>query len=175
MTQSFFDAIAQKFGDAVRATDCDALDPWIEVSPERFVDICRFLKDAPAMQFDMLNCVTGIDYFHEDPKKAAKAPWEPHICMTYHLSSTSKKHSIVVKVKLPRWKDDVEGEIPEIASVSDIWRTADWHEREVYDLTGVRFIGHTDLRRILCPDDWVGHPLRKDYKFPEEYHGTRCQ
>nr|NIL97185.1 NADH-quinone oxidoreductase subunit C [Planctomycetales bacterium]NIM08772.1 NADH-quinone oxidoreductase subunit C [Planctomycetales bacterium]NIN08236.1 NADH-quinone oxidoreductase subunit C [Planctomycetales bacterium]NIN77361.1 NADH-quinone oxidoreductase subunit C [Planctomycetales bacterium]NIO34544.1 NADH-quinone oxidoreductase subunit C [Planctomycetales bacterium] len=71
--------------------------------------------------------------------------------------------------------DDREGELPQICSVSGVWKTADWHEREVYDLIGVRFVGHPDLRRILCPEDWKGHPLRKDYQMPLEYHGIRCR
>ena len=66
-----------------------------------------------------------------------------------------------------------KGELPELPSVSDLWSTADWHEREVYDLSGVYFTGHPNLRRILCPEDWVGHPLRKDYEMPLEYHGIR--
>ncbi len=74
---------------------------------------------------------------------------------------------------LPRWKDDKPGQLPEVPSVNGIWRTADWHEREVYDLSGVFFTGHPDLTRILCSEDWVGHPLRKDYEFPLEYHGIR--
>ena len=65
------------------------------------------------------------------------------------------------------------GRLPEVASLAGVWRTADWHEREVYDLSGVSFTGHPDLRRILCPEDWVGHPLRKDYEMPLEYHGIR--
>jgi len=121
----------------------------------------------------MLNCITGIDYFEPDPKKAAKSPWKPHIEVVYHLSSIPHKHTIVVKVKVPRWKNDVEGELPELPTVSHVWRTADWHEREVYDLVGVQFVGHPNLRRILCPEDWVGYPLRKDYEMPLEYHGMR--
>ena len=96
-----------------------------------------------------------------------------HQVVVYHLSSIAKKHSLVVKANLPRWKDDVEGQLPEVPTVSDVWRTADWHERELYDLSGVRFVGHPNLRRILCPEDWVGHPLRKDYEMPLEYHGIR--
>jgi NADH-quinone oxidoreductase subunit C len=80
---------------------------------------------------------------------------------------------LVVKVILPRWKNDEEGQLPEVPSVADVWRTADWHEREVFDLSGVHFTGHPDLRRILCPEDWVGYPLRKDYEMPLEYHGIR--
>jgi NADH-quinone oxidoreductase subunit C len=93
--------------------------------------------------------------------------------VVYHLSSITKKHSMVVKVKIPRWKDDVEGQCPEVPSVTSVWRTADWHEREVYDLSGIWFTGHPDLTRILCPEDWVGYPLRKDYEMPLEYHGIR--
>ncbi len=74
---------------------------------------------------------------------------------------------------LPRWKNDKAGELPEVPSVTSLWRTADWHEREVYDLSGVWFTGHPELTRILLADDWVGHPLRKDYEFPLEYHGIR--
>ena len=76
---------------------------------------------------------------------------------------------------LPRWKDNTVGSLPEVPSVCGVWRTADWQEREVYDLLGVVFVGHPDPRRILLADDWIGHPLRKDYEFPLEYHGIRCR
>ena len=122
----------------------------------------------------MLNCISGVDYLHTDPKKAAKADvaaahWKSSIT----CSACTHKHSLVLKVILPRWKDDKPGELPEVPSVSGVWSTADWHEREVYDLSGVYFTGHPNLRRILCPEDWVGHPLRKDYEMPLEYHGIR--
>ena len=110
---------------------------------------------------------------HTDEKKAKKVDWEPHLEIVYHLSSTLNKHTLVVKVKSPRWKDDQTGALPEIPSLVDVWKTADWHERETYDLSGIHFVGHPDLRRILCPEDWVGHPLRKDYEMPLEYHGIR--
>ena len=106
-------------------------------------------------------------------KKAAKADFEPHMQLVYHLFSMQHKHSLVLKVMLPRWRDDVEGQIPAAPSVSGIWSTADWHEREVFDLLGVKFTDHPNLRRILCPEDWEGHPLRKDYEMPMEYHGIR--
>ena len=171
--QSFLDRLKMKFGDAISGANLTAIDPWIEVVPARLVEVATFLKVDPELQFDMLNCITGVDYFEPDPKKAAKVEWQPHLEVIYHLSSVRTKHSLVLKVILPRWKDDVAGQIPEVPSVAGVWRTADWHEREVFDLVGVWFTGHPDLRRILCPEDWVGYPLRKDYQMPLEYHGIR--
>ncbi len=134
---------------------------------------CLYFRDEPDLRFNLLNCISGVDYCEPDPKKAAKAGFEPHMEVVYHLWSLPHKTSMVLKLVLPRWKNDTPGELPEVPTVSDIWRTADWHEREVYDLSGVWFTGRTDLRRILCPEDWVGHPLRKDYEMPLEYHGIR--
>lgn len=173
MSAPLLDRLQKKFGGLITGSNLQALDPWIEVAPEGIVDVCRFLRDDPEVRFDFLNCISGVDYFEPDPKKAAKAGWEPHTEVVYHLSSTVKKHTLVLKVLLPRWKDGVEGDLPEAPSVAGVWNTADWHEREVYDLSGVKFTGHPDLHRILCPEDWVGHPLRKDYEMPLEYHGIR--
>ncbi|MFO0912237.1 MAG: NADH-quinone oxidoreductase subunit C [Pirellulales bacterium] len=169
------DTLKAKFGASITGSNLQAIDPWIEVAPASLVDVCRFLRDDSSLQFNLLNCITVVDYFIADPKKAEKAPWPPHLEVVYHLSSIPLKHTLVVKVKLPRWKDDQPGQLPEVPSVAGIWSTANWHERETYDLSGVRFVGHPDLRRILCPEDWVGHPLRKDYEMPLEYHGIRCR
>ena len=168
-----YDRLKKKFGDLIVGSNLTNVDPWVEVAPEGLVDVCQFLKTDKDTQFNLLNCVTVVDYFEPDPKKAAKTGWTPHLEVVYHLSSTVKKHSLVLKVTLPRWKDDVEGRLPEVPTVSGVWRTADWHERETFDLSGVNFTGHPDLRRILCPEDWVGYPLRKDYEMPLEYHGMR--
>ena len=172
---SFLDRLSQKFGDAIAGANMEAIDPWIEVEPETLVEVCRYLRDESDLQFQMLNCITAVDYFEPDAKKASKVSWEPHLEVVYHLSSLTHKHTLVLKVMLPRWKDDVAGELPSVPSVSGVWSTADWHEREVYDLGGVFFEGHPNLRRILCPEDWVGHPLRKDYEMPLEYHGIRAR
>lgn len=172
-SQSVFDRLKKQFGGVVTGANLEALDPWIEVAPEGLVAVCRYLKETPDLKFDMLNCITVVDWCEPDAKKAAKVSWQPHLELVYHLSSISRKHTLVLKVNLPRWKNDVEGEVPEVPSVARVWRTADWHEREVFDLSGVWFTGHPDLRRILCPEDWVGHPLRKDYEMPLEYHGIR--
>jgi len=170
---SFLDRLQKKFGDAISGANLTAVDPWIDVAPAKLVAVATFLRDDPELQFDMLNCVTGVDYFEPDAKKAAKVEWQPHLEVIYHLSSTRAKHTLVLKVNLPRWKDKVPGELPEVPSLASVWRAADWHEREVFDLVGVWFTGHPDLRRILCPEDWVGHPLRRDYEMPLEYHGIR--
>jgi NADH-quinone oxidoreductase subunit C len=170
---AFVEQLKSKFGEAIAGANLENTDPWIEVSAEGLVAVCRYLRDDPSLAFDYLNCITGVDYLHTDEKKAAKAEWLPHTEVVYHLFSMRHKHSLVLKVILPRWKDDVPGKLPEVPSVSGIWSTADWHEREVYDLSGVFFTGHPNLRRILCPEDWVGHPLRKDYEMPLEYHGIR--
>jgi len=171
--QTLLDRLKQRFGDKIVGANLQAIDPWIEVRPDGLVEVCQYLKQEPDLKFELLNCITAVDYYEPDPKKAAKAGFEPHLELVYHLSSVSKKHSLVLKVMLSRWKDDVPGQLPEVPSVSGVWRTADWHEREVYDLSGVWFVGHPHLRRILCPEDWEGHPLRKDYELPLEYHGIR--
>lgn len=174
MTESsFMSRLQQQFGENITGSNFDAIDPWIEVAADSLADVAQFLRDDEDSAFELLNCISGVDYFIADPKKAAKAGWEPHTEVVYHISSITKKHSLVVKVILPRWKDGEEGQLPEVPTVSHIWRTADWHEREVFDLSGIRFTGHPDLRRILCPEDWVGYPLRKDYEMPLEYHGIR--
>jgi len=163
--------VSERFGDQVVGVVADAIDPWIEVAPPAIAEIARFLRDEPSLRFQFLHCITGVDYLQTDPKR--KIEGQPRIELIYHLGSLAHKHRLVVKAVLPRWKDGIEGQLPEIPSVSGVWSTANWHEREVYDLMGVRFLGHPDLRRILCPDDWVGHPLRKDYEMPLEYQGIR--
>jgi NADH-quinone oxidoreductase subunit C len=166
--------LTEKFGtQKIVGANLQAIDPWLEVAPAAIVEVCRFLRDDARLKFEHLNDLTGVDYFEPDPKKVPKFGHEPHIEVVYHLSSYALRHQIVIKVKLPRWKNDAEGQIPEIDSVAGIWGIADWHEREAYDLVGIRFLGHPNLRRILCPEDWVGHALRKDYDFPLEYHGIR--
>ncbi len=146
------------------------------VEPARLVEVCTFLRDDPRTRFDILNDISGVDYLEPDAKRAAKAGFEPHVEVVYHQSSFAHPGlRFTLKVILPRWANDVPGELPEVPTVSGVWPAADWHEREVYDLVGVRFAGHPDPRRILLADDWVGHPLRKDYEFPLEYHGIRCR
>ncbi|MCS7022290.1 MAG: NADH-quinone oxidoreductase subunit C [Gemmataceae bacterium] len=163
-----------QFGAAIVEKHPEALDPYVVVDPQKLVEIACYLRDEPDLRFEMLNDVTGVDYLEPDSKKAAKAGFDPHVEVVYHLSSfTYPGRRFTLKVKLPRWKDDVPGRLPEVPTLSGVWPTADWQEREVYDLVGVRFVGHPNLCRILLAEDWVGHPLRKDYEYPLEYHGIR--
>ncbi len=115
------------------------------VSPPAIREVCRFCKTEPGLEFDCLSNLSGVDY----PKRTV-------IEVVYHLYSYRHRHLFTLKVDAPR--DD-----PRVPSVAGVWSHAEWQEREVFDLLGVTFEGHPDLRRILMPEDWEGHPLRKDY------------
>jgi len=171
--EDFVARLKKRFGAKIAGANLLGVDPWIEVTPDGLVEVGEYLKAEPDLRFDMLNCISGVDYFEPDAKKASKAEWQPHIEVVYHLSSIAQKHTLVLKVILPRWKNNQPGQLPEVPSVTGVWRAAEWHEREVYDLSGIMFLGNPDLRRILCPEDWVGYPLRRDYEMPLEYHGIR--
>src|SRR5581483_4918536 len=148
-------ALEGQFGPRIKAKNLEALDPFVVVEAADLFDVCRFLRDDPRLKFEILSCISGVDYLELDPKKLAKAGFEPHVEVVYHLQSFTHRHRFVVKVILPRWKDNKPGELPEVPSVTSLWAIADWHEREVYDLSGIRFVGHPDLRRILLAEDWV--------------------
>jgi NADH-quinone oxidoreductase subunit C len=153
--EGIHERVAGRFGDKVLGFTSEAVDPWIEVDPASLHDVLSFLRDDEELRFDSLMCLSGVDYGTGDG-----------LGVTYHLCSTRLGHKITIKVKVSR--DD-----PVVPSVADLWRTADWHEREAYDLLGITFEGHPDLTRILLPDDWEGHPLRKDYVVNKTYHGIR--
>ncbi|HZS42449.1 MAG TPA: NADH-quinone oxidoreductase subunit C [Polyangia bacterium] len=152
--KQIFDHLAAKVGDAVSAFTTEGTkDPYFKVTPAKWLDVAKVLKSDPELAFDFLNNVTAVDWLKQG-----------RIDMVYHLWSYSKGHGCVVKAELPRDK-------PQIASVYSLWKAADWNEREQFDLFGVEFLGHPDLRRIMLPDDWPGHPMRKDYKEAEAYRG----
>lgn len=165
--QEIVQRIEKKFPDAIVDRNLEAIDPWIVVAADSLVDLCLHLRDDRGLRFNFLQCISGVDFL------TGSEP--PHFEVVYHLLSLVYKHRLVVKVRLPRWKNDQPGELPEIPSVASVWATANWHEREVFDLSGVRFVGHPDLRRILCADGWIGHPLRKDYQAPTEFEGISFQ
>ena len=171
--QEAHDILSAEFADAITGMNAEATDPWIEVAADRIVEVGTFVRDDERFDLKHLNDLTAVDYLEPNPKKAAKFKDEPHLEMVYHLSSVVTKARLKLKVILPRWKDDKEGECPQLPSVSGVWGIANWHERECYDMYGVIFTGHPNLIRILCPEDWDGYSLRKDYEFPLEYHGIR--
>ena len=115
----------------------------VELPPDRLIEVCRFLKDNG---FERLSTVTAVDRY----------PRRPRFELVYHLHSISRKERLRLKTRL-------DGDSPEIDSATAVWRSANWYEREVFDLFGIRFRNHPDLRRIMMPDDWEGYPLRKDY------------
>jgi NADH:ubiquinone oxidoreductase subunit C len=119
----------------------------IQIEPKDWLPFAQQLRNDSDLFFDYLFCLTCID-------------WKTHLTMVYHLSSTTHRHNIVIKAKLDRDK-------PEIETVSHIWRTAEFHEREVYEMFGVHFLNHPDLRLLILPDGWEGkNPLRKDFEDP---------
>jgi NADH-quinone oxidoreductase subunit C len=152
VAQQIHAAIAARFGESVELVD--AVDPYTVVKDvARFLDVMRFLRDDDQLQFDFLRSVTGVDW-----------PEDGYIESVYHLYSYPLGHAHVVKYRCPR-------AVPEVPSVEGLWPTANWFEREQYDLLGILYLGHSDLRRIMLPDDWIGHPLRKDYIEEEHYRG----
>lgn len=126
----------------------------IEVKAGDWAELALFLRNDPKLLFDSMMCITGMDYGRESSD----------LGVHYNLHSMTHRHTLEVRIRVS--KSD-----PRVPSVEQIWRIADWFEREVYDMYGILFEGHRDLRRILLPEDWEGFPLRKDYVFPETYHG----
>jgi len=131
-------------GDAVTGGVFEHGEVIIEIAAARINSVCGYLKFD--QHFERLSSVTVVDRY----------PAEPRFEVVYHLHSIARKSRVRLKCRL-------SSENPEIESVTSVWRSANWYEREVFDLFGIRFTGHPDLRRIMMPDDWEGHPLRKDY------------
>ena len=132
--------------DAVLDTHAHVGDATACVDPERVVEVARLLRDDSALEFEMLTDVTAVDYLGE----------EPRFEMVYHFYSVAGNRRLRIKARVPE-------EPAEIDSLVDVYASANWMEREVWDLYGIRFKGHPDLRRILLYEQFEGHPLRKDY------------
>ncbi len=151
--QEVHERLLARFGDEVGPLGEPKVDRFCLVRAARIEDVCRFAKEDPALAMDLLEDLTALDW----PKRSV-------IEVVYHLFSYRHRHAIVLKVEADR-------AAPRVPTVEGVWRAATWFEREVYDLFGVEFTGHSDLRRILLPDDWIGHPLRKDYQEAGGYRG----
>ena len=135
-------------------------DEWITVPAAQIREALAALKDDG---YELLVFLTCVDHLAD-----ASRNWPARYELVYQLRDMEKLRDI-------RLRAFIDGDPPEIDSASDLFPPANWDERETYDLFGVMFTGHPELTRILMPDDWVGHPLRKDYEFPLEYHGIRCR
>ena len=148
-SQTVCQKISEKFPESI---DAEQNDDWIQLKPVNWLKIAKWLKSDEKLYFDSLQCNTGIDL------------GEGVLESRYNLHSMKHLHKVEIRIK-------ISAEKPDIPSVEQVWRVADWFERETYDMFGINFIGHRDLRRILLPDDWEGWPLRKDYEEQETYHG----
>ncbi|WP_411272955.1 NADH-quinone oxidoreductase subunit C [Daejeonella sp.] len=154
--------MTNKFGAGVVIDEqLTGLQPALIINPDQIADVCMELRDNELTYFDFLSCLTGVDFGIEENKFA----------VVYHLASIPFKSQLTLKVI--KVHDRSSTLLPLFKSVSAVWKTAEWHEREAYDLTGLYFEGNPDLRRILLPDDWEGYPLRKDYVAAEEYKGIK--
>jgi NADH-quinone oxidoreductase subunit C len=165
--------VRDRFPDAILEEVSGGPHPFLRIAPQRLVEVCRFLRDDPELRFDCCHLVSGVDWPAKTPAEGSGS-----LEAVYHLVSYGRRPDpallrarpkndgwLALKVRVPR-------DAPDVPSVMDVWPGADWHERETYDLVGIRFTGRRSLRRILLPEDWPGHPLRKDWEFPADYHGV---
>ncbi len=167
-------------GDAVANVQIEGSQPWLEVDPTRVGELGLSLRDEVDLDFDRLLFVAGIDYegidlagkgkhrainqYGEDGRVGDPGPvGTGDLGVSYFLQSRHHRHELVLKVRVAR-------DQPRVQSLASVWPTAEWGERETYDMYGIEFEGHPDMRRLLLPEDWVGWPLRKDYAMPERYH-----
>ena len=154
--------LSEKFGsDVIAGVESTGLQPALIINPDLIIQVCEELRDNKNTWFDFLSCLSGVDFGINDGRFG----------IVYHLASIPHKQQLVLKTI--KQHDRNSDDLPSFYSVSNVWRTAEWHEREAFDLLGIHFEGHPDLRRILLPDDWEGYPLRKDYEAAEEYKGIK--
>ncbi len=145
------DKLSAEHSDALLPVDDEAAH--ILIVADKWLEVAQTLRHDDELNFDSMMCITGLDKGPDDV-----------LWVAYNLHSMELLHKLEVRIEVPRDKT-------QIPSVANIWRTADWHEREAYDLIGIEFTAHPDFRRILLPDDWIGYPLRKDYIAPDYYKG----
>ena len=151
--QQIATTLQDRFKDKITGSLPADRHPRVHLDARDWREIAEFVFTDPSLKLDWLQNLSGVDYAADNK-----------MCVVYDLWSFEHRHSFAFKVYTPR-------DMPSVPSVVDLWPAADWHEREAFDMFGIDFPGHPDLRRILCADDWEGFPLRKDYVFPREYHG----
>jgi NADH-quinone oxidoreductase subunit C len=141
--------LTEKFSGQILESKPEAINPWSAIDPSAVLDVCRFIRCDERLSMDHLELLGGADY-------------KDRMEVVYVVYSMKLHHRYTLKCRLPR-------EAPTVHTVESLWAVANWHEREAFDMFGIVFEGHSDMRRILCPDDWEGYPLRKDYKPPKTY------
>lgn len=147
LTADDLHALSERFPEAILETIDRLSETTLYVDPHHIIDVCRFLKEDPRFDFKMLTDLCGVDLGID---------MEPRFEVVYLLTSLSRRCRVRLKVRLP-------GDDPSIQTATTVWKTADWHERETFDMFGIDFAGHPDLRRILMPEEFQWHPLRKDF------------
>jgi NADH-quinone oxidoreductase subunit C len=154
--------LAAKFGaDVIVGEETGGLQSALLIDADHIAEVCLELRNNPETYFDFLSCLSGVDYGTETNRFG----------VVYHLASIPYKTQLTLKISKENNRDLAD--LPSFPSIYSVYRSADWHEREAYDMLGIFFEGHPDLRRILMPDDWEGFPLRKDYKNAEYYKGIK--
>jgi len=169
--KEIFEILKEKFGESIiEFVEAQVGQNYIKVSPLEVDKVCAFLFTESRLQFDSLINLSGVDDANGEKKVNEDSSFNfigGTLSVVYHLESLKHLHKLTLSVS-------VEKDKPDVVSVSDIWAHANWHEREAFDLLGINFLNHPDLRRILMPYDWEGgFPLRKDYKDPEFYEGMK--
>jgi NADH-quinone oxidoreductase subunit C len=151
--------LSATFGEKILATNVEVRQPFAVVATDAMAEVAAFCKSDPELALDNLMNLAAADYPKETP---------PRMEVVYHLYSYTHDHLFVLKAHTPR-EDAV------VPSLEALYGVANWHEREAFDMYGIRFAGNSDLRRILLPDDWIGYPLRKDWVDPEFYNGMHVK
>ena len=157
--KAIHERLVAAFAERITGVNLDAASPFAVVVTDAIVEIGTFCRNERELSFDNLMCLSAVDYPKETP---------PRMEVVYHLLSYTHGHVFALKVYVPR-------EEPRVPTVEAVWHVANWHEREAYDMFGIAFTGHSDLRRILLPDDWIGFPLRKDWQDPDFYNGMHVK
>ena len=154
--------LLDKFGaDVIIGEETAGLQPALLIAPNDITKVCLELRNNQKTYFDFLSSLTGVDYGTEAKRFG----------VVYHLASIP--YQLQLTLKISKENEREENNLPSFPSITSVYRSADWHEREAYDMTGIFFTNHPDMRRILLPDDWEGFPLRKDYVTAEEYKGIK--
>lgn len=150
--------VAKLGEDVIVGEEPTGLQPALLVAPERITEVCLELRDNPKTYFDFLSCLSGVDYGVEANRFG----------VVYHLASIPYQTQLTLKVSKENNRD--LDDLPSFPSITSVYHAADWHEREAFEMEGIFFEGHPDLRRLLLPDDWDGYPLRKDYTTVDKYY-----